>query len=132
MSAIFMKCECGAVFITGMVGMTPWPPHHCEDGVARKAVSYTPDLPSMYAPGCAPKDRPPTMYAGAVAAHGRPCTFCGADIDMEWGVIGTPFGAFHLLGCYASWRRTLRGRLLVARKRLKLALRAYWRSRWVW
>jgi hypothetical protein len=36
MSAMRMTCEgCGVVYMAGMVGMTPWPPHECPSPTLR-------------------------------------------------------------------------------------------------
>jgi hypothetical protein len=42
MSAIWMKCKnCGGQYITGMVGMTPWPAHVCSDGTENADAEFT-------------------------------------------------------------------------------------------
>lgn len=36
-----MQCDnCQGVYITGMVGMTPWPAHVCPDGTEHAKASF--------------------------------------------------------------------------------------------
>lgn len=48
MSAIWVKCRrCGGTYITGMVGMTPWPAHVCPDGTKNAPADLTDPLKAV-------------------------------------------------------------------------------------